>query len=133
MNAYVPVLSGRGRLLLATTRDVVHFRWLTGALALILILNLVDALATLTWVELGYATEANPVMAELLGAGPVAFVGAKLLLVSGGVYLLWRYRARRLSIGAIVTAFLVYSLLLFEHLGEVEYRVAEMMVLGATG
>jgi len=105
----------------------VHFRWLFGALAVTLVLNLIDALATLTWIELGYASEANPVMAELLGAGPVAFVGAKLTLVSGGVYLLWAYRSRKLAVGATIASFLVYFLLLFEHLSEVEYRVALLM------
>jgi len=63
-----------------------HFRWLRGITAAIILLNLVDALFTMTWLDLGLATEANPLMEVLTSWGPVPFVLGKVLLVSLGCY-----------------------------------------------
>jgi len=58
---------------------------LFAAIVLLLCLSLVDAFATLYWVDQGWATEANPVMAAVLPWGDRAFVGYKLVLTTAGV------------------------------------------------
>ncbi len=66
-------------------------RSLTRAIWLVLILNVVDALATLYWVSMG-ATEANPGMATALSWGHIPFLGAKIALVTLGCIAIWRGR-----------------------------------------
>lgn len=63
----------------------------------ILASNLIDATMTLCAVEFGDAVEANPLMDVLLGHGVLQFVIVKHLLVSLGLILLWRFRARPLA------------------------------------
>jgi hypothetical protein len=52
------------------------------ALGAILVLNLVDLVATVTWLSLGLAHEANPLMRAAWSAHPAAFALAKVALVS---------------------------------------------------
>lgn len=92
-----------------------HYRWLLGVVKVTLVLNLLDALFTLTWVWLGLATEANPILATLVHEHPVAFVTAKLALVGLGSLLLWQRRRRPLAVVAIFCAFLVYYAVLLIH------------------
>ena len=94
-----------------------HFRWLEGIVKAVLVLNLVDAVLTLIWIQAGLATEANPVMAELVNNSPVAFVLSKVALVSLGSALLWRFRSRPLAVVGIFAVFLVYYVLILYHLG----------------
>lgn len=93
-----------------------HFRWLEGIVKGTLVLNLLDALFTLTWVVNGLAREGNPLLQQIVHDHPVAFVLAKLSLVSLGSLLLWRQRHRPLAVIAIFVAFLVYYLLLLIHI-----------------
>jgi len=58
---------------------------LFAGIVLLLCLSLVDAFATLCWVDHGWATEANPVMAAVLPWGTGAFIAYKLILTSAGV------------------------------------------------
>jgi len=58
---------------------------LFAGIVLLLCLSLVDAFATLWWIDQGWATEANPVMAAVLPWGEGAFVAYKLILTSAGV------------------------------------------------
>jgi hypothetical protein len=77
--------------------------------AVAVVANMLDAVATLTWVELGWAEEANPVMAALLGGSSVAFMVGKLAMVSCGVYACHRYaEALRLARAGLVVAASVY-------------------------
>jgi hypothetical protein len=92
-----------------------HFRWLEGIVKGTLVLNLLDALFTLFWVVNGLAREANPLLQTVVQEHPVAFVAAKLSLVSLGSLLLWRYRGRSLAVVAIFVAFLAYYLMLLIH------------------
>lgn len=92
-----------------------HFRWLEGIVKATLVLNLLDALFTLTWVGAGLATEANPFMQELVHAHPVAFVSVKVALVGLASLLFWRLRHRPLAVVAIFLCFLVYYALLLVH------------------
>ena len=62
--------------------------WLLGLHAA----NNVDAVATLAGVLAGVFDEANPIMAGALAGGPVAFLAAKLALVSLASVLLWQLR-----------------------------------------
>jgi hypothetical protein len=93
-----------------------HFRWLQGIVKAVLVLNLLDALFTLVWVRSGLATEANPLIAQLVTEHAVGFVAVKLGLVSLGSWLLWRRRERPAAAIAIVAVFLVYYLILLYHL-----------------
>jgi hypothetical protein len=83
----------------------------------LVILNLLDAVFTLTWVQLGVATEANVLLSHVLDASAVAFVLVKIGLVSLGVELLWRQRRRPLAVLGLVICFLAYNVLLVYHLG----------------
>jgi len=87
-------------------------------LALTLVLNLVDLVATLFFVEGGYAVEANPLMARLLELGAAPFALGKLLLVTAGVLVLWRYRARLLSqVGSVAVCAVYASLGVYHAVG----------------
>ncbi|MDJ0853550.1 MAG: DUF5658 family protein [Myxococcota bacterium] len=93
-----------------------HFRWLHGIVAVTLVLNLIDAVLTLFWVGAGLASEANPLLAELVEHHPVFFALAKLGLVGLGSLLLWWLRDRPLAVIGIFGAFVVYYLILLHHL-----------------
>jgi hypothetical protein len=93
-----------------------HFRWLHGVVAAVLVLNLLDALFTLVWVRAGLATEANPLVADLVNDHAVLFVIVKLGLVGLGSLLLWRRRGRPVAVVGIFTAFLAYYGVLLYHL-----------------
>ena len=75
---------------------------------LILMLNVVDALFTLRHVAYG-ATELNPLMAELLGAGTQRFVAVKHLLVSFGVMIIVLRSERRLARCALAGVLLLFG------------------------
>ena len=93
-----------------------HFRWLRGVVATILVLNLLDALLTLTWLSLDIAVESNALMNTLVSWGPVPFVMGKIALVSGGSFLLWRFRSHPWAVVGLFMVFLVYYALLLYHL-----------------
>jgi len=59
--------------------------FLFAAIVLLLCLSLVDAFATLWWIDQGWATEANPVMAAVLPWGVGSFIAYKLCLTTAGV------------------------------------------------
>ena len=82
-----------------------------------LVLNLWDAFCTIGWVHAGIATEANPVMAQALAAGPSTFILGKVALVLLGVGMLWRLRDQRLARVALVPVALLYAGVSGAHLG----------------
>jgi len=94
-----------------------QFRWLFGIVKVILALNLLDAIFTLVWINVGLAREGNPLLAQIVRDHPLAFAIIKLGLVAGGSLLLWHYRTRPLAVVGIFLAFLVYYLLLLYHVG----------------
>jgi hypothetical protein len=80
----------------------------------IVILNGLDAVFTVAWVEAGLAVEANPLMAGALAASPALFVLAKVALVNAGAFLLWQLRRHSgARAGAAMCASVYYALLLF--------------------
>ena len=89
----------------------------------LVILNLLDAVFTLTWVQLGVATEANVLLAGVLDTSAVGFMLVKIGLVSLGVELLWRQRRRPLAVVGLVVCFVAYNTLLVYHLGIVALAV----------
>lgn len=93
-----------------------QFKWLKGIIAVVLVLNLLDAVFTLVWVFGLEVDETNPVMAGLLEAHPVLFVLVKTTLVALGSWLLWRYRRRPLAVVGVFVVFLFYYWLLIAHL-----------------
>lgn len=88
-----------------------------GGLRALLVLNLLDAFATLTWVYMGHASEANPLMAMAIEAGPAVFVLSKVALVCLAVALLWRHREVVGARMALVPAALLYALVAGGHVG----------------
>jgi len=83
----------------------------------LLLLNLLDAVFTLVWIEAGIAEEANLLLEGILSRSAVGFMLVKMALVSLGVALLWRHRDRRLAVAGLSTACLAYNTLLIYHLG----------------
>jgi len=100
-----------------------HFRWLGQLVHGILILNVIDAGLTLLWVYNGLATEANPLMEDLVHNHPVRFVLVKFALVLLGSTLLWRFRKRAFSVVGIFAAFLIYYYVLIYHLSAANLRL----------
>lgn len=83
----------------------------------LLVLNLLDAVFTLVWVEAGIAREANLLLEGILSHSAIAFMMVKMALVSLGVLLLWHHRDRRLAVGGLAVACVAYNSLLVYHLG----------------
>ena len=100
-----------------------HYRWLRGVIISILVLNILDAVFTMVWIETGVATEANPLLRTLVNEYPLGFVLVKTALVSAGCYLLWKFRSRATSIVGVFIAFLVYYFLLLYHLNSMNLRL----------
>jgi hypothetical protein len=91
-------------------------RLVTPAAYAVLVLNLVDTVFTLIWIDAGIATEGNPLMAATLAWHPIGFVTTKIALVSLGVLALWRQRERGIAIVGLVGSAVVYAGLAAYHL-----------------
>ncbi|HUQ02612.1 MAG TPA: DUF5658 family protein [Kofleriaceae bacterium] len=88
-----------------------------------IVLNLLDAIWTLFFLEAGVADEANPIMSSALGHGPVGFMVFKLALVSLSVLLLWRLRERRSATVALFSGAGAYALVVCYHLANAHHLV----------
>ena len=104
-----------------------HFGWLERIIRWIVVLNVLDAIITLYWVETRQATEANPLMERVMLAHPVLFVVVKVGMVALGTALLWRLRKRRTAVVGIFVAFLVYYFVLLYHLRAADLRLLERL------
>jgi hypothetical protein len=93
-----------------------HFRWLYGIVRWLVVLNLLDGIFTIVWVQYFYADEYNVMLRDLALGDHVLFMLVKLTLVSLGALYLWRHRSRPLAVVAIFLAFLAYYLVLLYHL-----------------
>ena len=82
----------------------------------ILVLNLLDAIFTLVLVTAGLAVEANPLMETALARSPMAFMLAKLSLVSLGILFLYRMRHHRFAAVALIGSAVVYAAVVAYHL-----------------
>ena len=74
----------------------------------LVLLNLYDALFTVTWVLSGMATEANPLMKVLIETNVFLFVITKLILVNLGVWIVWQNLKHPLARLSICFSFGVY-------------------------
>jgi hypothetical protein len=97
-----------------------HLALLAG---LVIVLNLLDAIWTLTFVEAGVAEEANPLMSSALGHGPLGFMIAKLALVSLSVMLLWRLRHRAGAALGLWSGVVTYTFVVAYHVSNAHYLV----------
>lgn len=87
-------------------------RW---AACIVIVLNMLDAVWTLTFIRIGAADEGNPLMDQALSHGPLLFMLAKLSLVSLSVLLLWRLRHRRAATVGLFSAAMTYVLICGYH------------------
>ncbi len=94
---------------LVSALDWHHPQWLAVSM-LIVIGSCTDALLTLILVERGIATEANPLMAPLVGDSPLAFALVKVVLTAAGVVLLTQL-ARIRAFGRIPAGMFLYLVL----------------------
>ena len=79
------------------------------ALSSVLVMNAVDAIASLIFIKhLAVLEEANPIANLLMTMGDVPFVIAKTLIVSMGVYVLWENRKKSLAMVGTYVAFISY-------------------------
>lgn len=91
--------------------------WLFFSIVLLLALSLIDAFATLLWLDHGVATEGNPIMAAIVPFGQGVFVFYKFLLTVAGVsFLLYCYPFYRINL-ILAGLNLVYLVLAAYHLG----------------
>jgi len=95
---------------------VEHFRWLHGIAKWVLVLNLLDGVFTLIWVEHFGARELNFMLSDLVESNSLTFMLVKLTLVSLGILFLWRNRNNALAVFSLFLTFLVYYLVLLFHL-----------------
>jgi hypothetical protein len=102
--------------ILGAVSALVQPKMLARLASAILVLNLVDAILTLFLVTAGLAVEANPLMETALSQSPLAFMAAKLSLVSLGILFLYRMRQHRFAAGAIVASVIVYGGVVAYHL-----------------
>ena len=82
----------------------------------LLCLNVFDGLCTLALIELGVASEANPLMRAAYDVSPISFMAVKLAVVNTGVLVLAWQRAERLARLALRVAVVLYALIVTWHL-----------------
>lgn len=93
-------------------------------LILLVLLNMVDALATVHWVSMG-ATEANPIMAFYLAHSVFAFYAVKTWLIFPPVMMLWSQSHRPVVKRVTPALVAVYCVALAIH-----WKGAAMTLLG---
>lgn len=104
-----------------------HFRWLSWILWTLIVLNLMDAVFTLLWVQVGLATEANLLLRKLVEEHPFWFLLSKVALVSCGSVLLWRRRENPLAVFGIFGCFFAYYCVVLQHLGMASWVVERLV------
>lgn len=98
------------------------FRLSQAAVAL-LVLNLLDGLFTLTFLQLGVAEEVNPLMRAAYESSPLSFMVSKLAIVSTGLLLLCIHRHVGASQWAIRLGAAVYAGINIYHLAFVAHCI----------
>lgn len=89
--------------------------WDVTLLVSILVLNLLDALFTLLWIQRGGA-EANPIMAWMLELGDEFFLAQKCFMVGIWLIVLTVHKNFRLARIGLYSLAAIYSLLLMAHI-----------------
>jgi hypothetical protein len=83
---------------------------------LLLVLNVMDGLFTLIFLQMGVAKEANPLMRQAFEFSPVGFMAFKLVMVNVGVWVLMTHWTARLARLALTFATLAYGVIVTWHL-----------------
>lgn len=99
-----------------TTRPVPQASWPLLVAPAIVLLNIFDALLTLMWVHADVAEEANVLWGDMVAQQPFGFVLVKLLVVTAGVWFLYRFRHLRLARVGLMVAFAAYATVFAWHL-----------------
>ncbi|MBZ4418993.1 DUF5658 family protein [Myxococcus sp. RHSTA-1-4] len=89
----------------------------------LLMLNLLDGLFTLLFLQLGVAEELNPLMRAAYEQSPLFFMFSKLLIVNAGLCLLCLHRRLRASRIAIRAGAVVYAIIVVYHLAFLTHLV----------
>ncbi|MFL5350301.1 MAG: DUF5658 family protein [Hyalangium sp.] len=90
--------------------------YLSPASVALLVLNLLDGLFTLTFLQMDVAEELNPLMRVAYDQSPLLFMVAKLIIVNAGLSLLCLHRGLRASRLAIRAGALIYAVINVYHL-----------------
>jgi hypothetical protein len=97
---------------------------------LLVFLNLVDAVFTLSFLHLGVAEEANPLMRAAWNTSPMVFMVVKLMAVNAGALLLWTHRDARAARVALKGGALLYAGIAVWHLAFLATLVRSTLQLG---
>lgn len=89
----------------------------------LLMLNLMDGLFTLLFLQLGVAEELNPLMRVAYEQSPLVFMFSKLVIVNAGLWLLCLHRRLRASRIAIRAGAVVYGIIVVYHLAFLTHLV----------
>ena len=94
----------------------VSFRrdWVKPFIAAIFVLNVMDALMTVYWIQSG-VEEANPIMAGVMDVHYMLFIVVKMAMVGMGCSVLWHTHHKILSAFGTMFALAVYSSVVFYH------------------
>ena len=85
-------------------------------LAILVVLNLLDLLFSLNYIVYNnYASEGNPLLADIIHQNSILFAFSKLALVSGGVYILHKHNTSKLSMIAAVGCCLLYTAVVWKY------------------
>ncbi|HEY0092677.1 MAG TPA: DUF5658 family protein, partial [Archangium sp.] len=81
-----------------------------------MVLNLLDGLFTLTFLQMNVAEELNPLMRVAYEHSPLSFMASKVAIVSLGLTLLCLHRTLSLSERAIQAGAVLYAIIDVYHL-----------------
>lgn len=96
----------------------------------LLMLNLMDGLFTLLFLQLGVAEELNPLMRLAYEQSPLVFMFSKLVIVNAGLWLLCLHRRLTASRIAIRAGAVVYGIIVVYHLAFLTHLVLHWPVAG---
>lgn len=97
--------------------------YLSPASVALLMLNLLDGLFTLFFLQLGVAEELNPLMRAAYEQSPLIFMFSKLVIVNAGLWLLCLHRRLKASRIAIRAGAVVYGIIVVYHLAFLTHLV----------
>ena len=104
--------------------------YISPASVALLVLNLLDGLFTLTFLQLEVAEELNPLMRLAYERSPLLFMLAKLVIVNAGLSLLCVHRGMAASRIAIRAGALIYAVINVYHLAFLAHLVRHWPHLG---
>jgi len=89
---------------------------LTRQTTLLFLLNLIDGVLTIYWVQNGFATEGNQLMASMLEIGSFYFLAVKIAVGGITVFVLSYWGHHKLARYGVTLALTAYLGLMFVHL-----------------